>query len=233
VEHAGTAIEYEVVRTARRRRTLELTVDGHGVHVAAPLRTPRREIEEFVRGRGPWILKHRPTVRAPLEYATGEALPFRGVSLPLLVRDRSGRGVSVERGLFDLYVAIPARLDGPRRSRAVQAALAKWYVARAEESVAESVSRWTGITRRQPRQVLIRNQRQRWGSCSPDGTLRFNWRLVMLDPALLDYVVVHELTHLDVPNHGPGFWSAVARVLPDHAARRRRMREAAANLPAL
>ena len=246
VDHAGTAIEYEVVRSARRRRTLQLTVDGHGVHVAAPMRTPRREIEEFVRGRTPWILKHRPTVRAPLTYATGETMPYLGVAMPLFVIDRGGRGVTVTRGLFDLVVTVPARYETPRRVRAIENGLSKWYAERAQEAVEASVARWASITGRWPKRVLVRNQRQRWGSCSPDGTLRFNWRLIMLelalcdhdtqlwlDPSLLDYVVVHELAHLEVPNHGPDFWRAVAALLPDHVARRRRMREAAANLPAL
>jgi predicted metal-dependent hydrolase len=233
VEHAGTAIEYEVVRSARRRRTLQLTVDGHGVRVSAPLRTPRREIEEFVRGRSPWILKHRRTVLAPLTYATGETMPFQGVALPLFVTESRVRGVTVTRGLFDLHVTVPARYDAARRTTAIANALARWYAERAQEAVEASVARWAPVTGRWPKRVLVRNQRQRWGSCSPDGTLRFNWRLIMLDPSLLDYVVVHELAHLEVPSHGPAFWSAVARLLPDHAARRRRMREAAANLPAL
>jgi len=233
VEHAGAAIEYEVVRSARRRRTLELTVDRHGVHVAAPLRTSRREIEDFVRGRTPWILKHRPMSEPPLSFETGEAVPFHGVAMPLAVTVRPGRGVRVERGLFGLEIAVPARLEGPRRARAIENALLRWYAEHALTAIEASVARWSTLTGRTPTRVLVRNQRQRWGSCSPDGTLRFNWRLVMLDPGLLDYVVVHELTHLEVPNHGPGFWRAVARVMPDHTARRKRMREAAANLPAL
>jgi predicted metal-dependent hydrolase len=140
--------------------------------------------------------------------------------------------VTVTRGLFDLHVTVPARYEAARRTRAIEVALVKWYAGRAQEAVEASVARWVAITGRAPKRVLVRNQRQRWGSCSPDGTLRFNWRLIMLAPALLDYVVVHELAHLEVPNHGPEFWRAVARLLPDHAARRRRMREAAANLPA-
>ncbi len=233
MQQGDTAIEYEVVRSARRRRTLQLTVDGEGVRVSAPMRTPRREIEEFVRGRTPWILKHRPTVQAPLAYATGESVPFQGHALPLYVTERSIRSVAVTRGLFELLVTVPSRYEEPRRARAIANAIAKWYAERAQDAVLASIARWVAVTGRAPKRVLVRNQRQRWGSCSPDGTLRFNWRLIMLDPALLDYVVVHELAHLEVPNHGPSFWAAVARLLPDHVARRKHMREAAANLPTL
>jgi predicted metal-dependent hydrolase len=73
--------------------------------------------------------------------------------------------------------------------------------------------------------VLTRDQRQRWGSCGPDGTLRFNWRIVMAEPTLIDYVVVHELLHIQIRNHSQEFWSAVAAVMPDYRVCRTRLRE--------
>ncbi len=82
-----------------------------------------------------------------------------------------------------------------------------------------------------PPRVLIRDQRLRWGSCAPDGTLRFNWRVVMLKPSLIEYVVVHELAHLTHPNHSPSFWGLVTEVMPDAQERRARLREEGRTLP--
>ena len=79
--------------------------------------------------------------------------------------------------------------------------------------------------------VLIRDQRQRWGSCAPDGTLRFNWRAVMLPPALIEYIVVHELIHLTIKTHSTDFWALVSKAMPDAQQRRRRLREAGQALP--
>ena len=73
--------------------------------------------------------------------------------------------------------------------------------------------------------ILIRDQRRRWASCSPDGTLRFNWRAIMAPPALLDYVVAHELAHLRVRNHTSEYWSVVSQAIPDYCLRRQRLRE--------
>ena len=108
----------------------------------------------------------------------------------------------------------------------------KWYRARASERVPACVARWHPRLGRGPApRVLIRDQRQRWGSCAPDGTLRFNWRAVMLEPALIDYIVVHELAHLAVRSHSPEFWRIVTAAMPDAQHRRRRLREAGRSLP--
>ena len=79
--------------------------------------------------------------------------------------------------------------------------------------------------------MLTRDQRQRWGSCAPDGTLRFNWRTVMLPPMLTEYVVVHELAHLTVKSHSTEFWGLVSKAMPDAQRRRRRLREVGQTLP--
>lgn len=107
-----------------------------------------------------------------------------------------------------------------------------WYRSRAADRLPTTVERWwpqfgAGETPR----VLIRDQRQRWGSCAPDGTLRFNWRAMMLRPALIKYIVVHELAHLTHKNHSPDFWAFDARAMPDAQHRRQRLREAGRSLP--
>ncbi len=79
--------------------------------------------------------------------------------------------------------------------------------------VAEAVARRLGVSYAA---IQIRDQRTRWGSCSPSGTLTFNWRLVLAPHAVLDYVVVHELCHLLEANHGPGFWRLVEQQRPDY-----------------
>ena len=97
------------------------------------------------------------------------------------------------------------------------------YVQHKEEArvrIHERVSYWGGIVGVTPGRIAIRDQRSRWGSCSTKGNLNFNYRLVHVPEALLDYVVVHELCHLLEFNHSPAFWGHVARVLPDYALRK-------------
>ena len=73
--------------------------------------------------------------------------------------------------------------------------------------------------------IFIKEQKTRWGSCSSLGNLNFNWKLILLNEELLDYVVVHELAHRKQMNHSPTFWVEVERVLPDYRERRRRLKE--------
>lgn len=74
------------------------------------------------------------------------------------------------------------------------------------------------------RRISIRNQKSRWGSCSKRGNLNFNYRIVLLPPHLADYIIVHELAHLQELNHSPQFWNLVSRTIPNHRACRRELR---------
>ncbi len=75
------------------------------------------------------------------------------------------------------------------------------------------------------RAVSVRDQKSRWGSCSRDGRLSFNYRIALLPPRLADYIVVHELCHLLAFDHSPRFWALVARTIPEHRALRKMLRQ--------
>jgi predicted metal-dependent hydrolase len=91
---------------------------------------------------------------------------------------------------------------------------------RAAELVTDSVQRFAPLLNVHPKKIAIANQKRRWGSCSARGDLRFNWRLAMMPAPIANYVVVHELAHMRVPNHSAKFWTTVQSILPDYKARR-------------
>lgn len=224
---ADGTIAYRLVRSSRRRRTIEITIEPEGVRVAAPMRTPDREIEAAVREREAWIRHHLAAPRVAPRVATyedGEPLTFLGRPTPLLVHERPGRARAA-LDFFNLRVSVPPRLDPQRRRAAIGSAVVAWYRERADEVIPLRVEGWAKVMGCQPSRVVVKEQKQRWGSCGADGVLRFNWRLVAGAPALLDYVAVHELAHLQHPHHGPAFWRAVARTMPDYRERRSRLRE--------
>ena len=235
VRFGESTIEFEVQRSQRRRKTVQITVDGGGVQVTAPVSTPADELRGIVRKRAAWIMRRSTAetlAAAPKRFVSGETLPYLGRNVRLLVEHADVRSVSVRFDHWRFRVTVPTGASDSERTRSAQRALVAWYRRRAADRLPTSVERWW------PRlghgdwpRVLIRDQRRRWGSCAPDGTLRFNWRAMMLEPALVEYIVVHELAHLSIKNHGPDFWGLVARAMPDAQQRRRRLREAGHLLP--
>ena len=158
----------------------------------------------------------------------GRPLPFQGVPLSLrVVSDpaRTRSGVEEQEGGLTVLRAP----EDPARPAEL---LRDWYVERASAVFAERVAHWSGAMGVKAGSVRVKDQRSLWGSCSREGNLNFNWRLVMAPPEVLDYLVIHELAHRLEMNHSHRFWGHVARFCPEHKARRRWLRDNARELHA-
>ena len=235
VQFGDATIEYDVQRSDRRKKTVQITMDGGRVVVAAPSDTPHSKLEAIVRKRAPWILRQAPgaVLQVPRKrFVSGETLPYLGRNVRLIVdpADVSSPGVRFDHWSF--RIAVPIGLDESKRYEEIRKAIGQWYRQRAAQRLPRAVELWRKrMGWPETPGVLIRDQRQRWGSCAPDGTLRFNWRVVMVHPELAEYVVVHELAHLKVSSHSAEYWAQVSSLLPDAQHRRQRLREAGKMLP--
>lgn len=238
----GDTIEYEVRRSARRKKTVQLSVrDGGAVIVNAPARMKDVDIREFVRSRADWIAatiaEQEARAPGPLKFVSGETLPYLGDPVELVVRSVPTKGSeepSVRLARRRLHVTAPRDLPEPMRPSLMSGAIANWFADRARERLTRDVDRWwtkLGRGDRSRIKILIGNQRSRWGSCSSDGKIRFSWRVMMLEPALIDYIVAHELAHLSVMNHSRDFWAVVETAMPDWKKRRATLREMGQSLP--
>lgn len=236
IRFGDTTINYEVRRSARRKKTVEITVNGSGVLVLAPATTPDRELQAIVHKKAAWILHHSTQATltaAPRQFISGETLPYLGRNLRLVVNNSTEvRTPQVRFDHWRFHVEVPLNLIGPERPERIRLAFIKWYRTRAADHLPHRIDRWLPRfpTQIQPK-ILIRDQRLRWASCSPDGTMRFNWRVTMLKPALIDYIIVHELAHLTINNHSTPFWNLVTETMPDAQTRRQHLKEAGVHLP--
>lgn len=225
----GQLIAYTVNRSRRRRKTIELKVDAkRGVLVSAPLRASTDFIEDFVRSRAGWISTH---ARRPRTLISGASLPFLGRAHKLFVQHALVTQVEVFRDGKRLVVAVPLGLEAEEVAELLESGLLRWYRWQAERILTCRVSQLGKVTGLKPKGIHVRDQKERWGSCSSSGVIRLNWRLAMMDQELIDYVAVHELVHLRVGNHGPLFWAEVERWAPRHKALRARLREVGRSLP--
>ena len=234
IQVGDATIEYEVRRSARRKKTVLTRVDRSGVTVVAPRRMGKDRIQTIVRKNAPWILGQMSVVfenPAP-RFVSGETLPYLGEATPLVVQaaDANSPQVRLDGGRF--RIAAPVDLDDGARTEAIRMAVVDWYRARAAEYLSAMVERWwPRLGQGEKSRILIRDPRYQWASCSYDGTLRFNWRVIMLDPSTIEYIVVHELAHLTHRNHSKDFWALVLETIPDAKDRRRHLREEGRSLP--
>jgi len=105
-----------------------------------------------------------------------------------------------------------------------------WYRREAKHCLPMRMAPYSRMLGVQPKRISIRAQRTRWGSCSSQGTICLNWRLLLLPADLCDYILVHELCHLRYLDHSPGFWALVESVFPDYAEREDRLESKQGNL---
>ncbi len=235
------AFEYRVVRSRRRRKTVQIEVRNGEVVVTAPCHVANQELADIVARRADWILSRLPAGEPKTEQpglTTGSLMPYRGRRLTLAVALTDSVAAEGRVSLWEdrLQISVPAGLSEAECRQRVGQAATGWYCRQTERLIRADLRRWwpaLGVDRDGYPPIHIRNQRKRWGSCASDGSLRFNWRLSMLEPALLEYVVVHELAHLTHMNHSARFWELVARHLPDVKERQQRLKEAEKTLPPL
>ena len=118
------------------------------------------------------------------------------------------------------HVRVPRAMRGAERDEAVRLLLVEWM----EERLSDDA--WAVVRRRgrahglEPRDIRIREQRTVWGSCGRDGVLRLDRKLARVPKRVFEYVVVHELCHLEHRDHSPAFWSLVRTILPDYEERK-------------
>lgn len=198
----GSTVPFLIREVARARR-ISIRVTHEGVVVTKPRRVPKYEVEEFVKASEKWILKRL----AEHEERVVETLNDR---VPYLGEDRVIRRASVPpvRLAVDEFWAVGETVQ-ERMDNVVG-----WMRRRAKPVIREAVARLSGEMGLVAKRVSVRDQRSRWGSCSSEGSLSINWRLIMTPPSVLEYIVVHELAHISEHNHSSRFWSIVERQCP-------------------
>lgn len=220
------------------RRSIGLLVESQGLRVRVPMGVPLAELEGLLQRKKAWILgklaalegKAKNQVFQGPRWVHGARVPYMGAHIGLdLSPQHAFEGPRValapvvagtEGLLGHLRLALPP--GAPEGT--VRRLVLSWLKAEAGRALAPRVAYFSARMGLQPHRWALSGALTRWGSASADGCLRLNWRLVQVLPDLLDYVVVHELSHLRHMNHSPAFWAHVAQVLPDHADRRRRLR---------
>ena len=222
----GRSIPY-TLRVSARARILRLVIrPERGLEVVAPRGTSKMRIEQALREKAHWVATtldrvERETAAAmPPPLSDGLMLPFAGRALMLRLQTGAPDGRFRARMSGDiLTLTLPDTAQ-----ETIRAALIRWYRHEARSLFAERLALWNATYRFAYGRVSIKEQKSRWGSCSRQGNLNFNWRLLLAPLPVLDYVVIHELCHLKELNHSARFWQLVAVACPAYATHRRWLR---------
>lgn len=229
---AGVHVAYAFRRG--KRRTIGFSVGAEGLAVSAPKWVSLHEVDRAVHDKGDWILRKLQETRerqaridaTRVDWRHGAELPYLGQPLTLVLDpahqfvSRSGQLVG-EPGAQQLLLGLPHSAVPEQIRDAAQA----WLMRRAKDLFEERLRYFAPRLGVRWRQLTLSSASTRWGSAKSDGSIRLHWRLIHFRPEVIDYVVVHELSHLRVMDHSPRFWDTVAAVVPDYDALRGELRE--------
>jgi predicted metal-dependent hydrolase len=225
-------LSYRIKVHPRARRIRLRVLRDASLEVVAPPGANTRTIGDFVEANRGWVERTRARVGAGRRGGPAASGPFP-TELALRALEQVARidYVDAARPFFrwnedDLAVGLPEREPLAARS-ALVAALKQ----RAVDRLAPRFRALAGQQGLDHGRLTWRNQKSRWGSCSVNGDISLNVRLMFLPPELVDYVFVHELAHLEHPDHSRRFWNAVEAMLPGAQRRRRELRQVDGLLP--
>lgn len=232
VKHGDHTVGFVLIRS--RRRSIGFVIGEEGLRVTAPNWVTLQQIDAAVVEKMPWILSKLKDWQARKEqlamshtrWQSGGELPYLGCKITL----RSGvPGPHIEHGapFFEgdadspqpgqaLWLPLPQDADANRMRDMTQA----WLQTRARSWFDARMKHFLEQTGLQVRKWRLSSASTRWGSCTSDGNIMLNWRLIHFSPMIIDYVIAHELAHLREMNHSHDFWAEVQQLYPNyHSAR--------------
>ncbi len=231
----NAVVAYEFKRA--KRRTIGFSVGPEGLVVSAPKWVPLREVDAAVQEKSGWIVnkldetrqRHERLSAQRIEWRHGTVVPLLGQPLTVLL-DPEHRfpAAGAELRCGDHGLTLQVALAQAATAQQIRDAVQAWLMRHARQVFTERLTHFAPQLQVQWRKLSLSNAGTRWGSAGADGAIRLNWRLIHFRQDIIDYVVVHELSHLRVLDHSPRFWDTVRTVMPDYAALRRQLKDEAA-----
>lgn len=227
---ADNQLTYQL-RYSMRRRTVQIRiVPPEAIEVLAPTGFPQKEVEALLYKRTAWIVTQLTRLErlaanpVNASLAEGAQLLYLGRPRQLTVAPSAAKRAKVVLEDDRLTVCLPI-VAGQGSTPLLRRALHQWYVRSAAKLLADRTAYWAREIGVRPGRISIRDQKTRWGSASTRGNVNYNWRIVMAPPETVDYLVVHELCHIKVPNHSATFWLLVGQSVPDYKKHRAWLRQ--------
>ena len=223
--------DYRLIRSRKRKKTVTLTLSREGIAIVrAPYGVPVSEIASFVEKKRAWLnrklaeFKADPRDRSPVSLIPREEIFYFGESYPLFLLDDVPGGKDTLHWTGEAF-----HLTG-RNLSAGKALLGKWYEKQARIFFPARVAHYSSVMGVVPAKIRVSSARFRFGSCSAGTRISLSWRLMMAPVAVIDSVIIHELSHLKEMNHSSRFWSFVRMFCPDYERHKKWLKTAGRHL---
>lgn len=216
------------IRRSQRVANARIVVKPGQVEVVAPLQISEHKLHNFVAAKQGWVTKALNKMAAaspeqnsfvPAAFKSGVEMAYQGTLYPLTLKPSKLKRVKIE--FSEGYtVHVPESLKPENHHFEINAALVRWMKKQSKQLVEQMVAIHAAKKQLNPRTIMIKTQKSRWGSCGIHNDININWLLIMAPREVMEYVVVHELCHIQVKNHSSQFWALVGEHLPDYQKRR-------------
>ena len=202
------------IKKTNRKKTVSFQIEKGIVKILVPKHLDKSRIDKLIKSKSKWIKTKLSKVDQILpyrkkDYVSGEDFLYLGKHYRLKIL--KGKKYNIE--LTDKYLKIT--IKSHTKDNKIKRLLKKWYFNNADNYLSEltnELSKKTGINFRS---VKVRNYKSRWGSCSSNGKIYYNWKIIMAPIRIIKYVICHELAHLKVHNHSPKFWMLLRSMYPN------------------
>lgn len=206
----------EIKRT-NRSKSATITIEEGSVCVVVPQQLENERIIKLLKDKKRWIkekiaLHHQAQPKSTKQLVSGESFSYLGRNYRLKVNHGNYQPIKLVNGRFSITLRA-----GANNPELIQDSLLSWYKQHAEFKLLEKVKRYAKMMGVTYNSVGLKTYKSRWGSCSIEGDITFNWKIIMAPNRIVDYVVVHELCHLIHHDHSPNFWREVERIMPNYA----------------
>ena len=210
----GDGFNVNIVKS-KRRKTMALKVSRNSVSIHIPSSLPLAMAETFVAQKTPWIQQklQQQSQRQPLvrQFIDNETFFFLGESYSLRLIQQNATATVIKT---EQYIELHGRLNRLSK-KTIRSTLICWYKQQAEHYLNSRTAWFANKTGLRPKSITIKTYKARWGSCNNHSDIQFNWKLIQAPPDIIDYVIIHELCHIQHHNHSPVFWQLVAKHYPE------------------
>lgn len=213
-------IRYKVKSSSRK--TSEILVNRTGVQVLVPNKKSQKQIQSLVQRNARWIYKKQLLTKeeksTKLTFEHGSRLPFFGRNYLLDLKEtKKTESFSLKNGKFVVKVNKISK-------KRIQKLYLDWLKQKALPLLEKSVKKYSKKIGTDYSKILIKNQKNRWGSVSKNGTINFNQKLIRAPSKIVDYVAAHEVCHLKIPNHSQAYWKLLGSIMSDFDERKQWLR---------